>query len=298
MLEETAEERENRLAKRREAWKKRTAEVKGKQKEFQRAYRQQKEAAESTEERESRLAKRREVLQERTTEAKSKEKENKRVCRQQKKAAESTEERETRLEKRRKAWQEKTGEAKGKEKEYQRAHYVDKKQNETEAERTNRLQKRREKRASKILDEQERIQEILRAHFHTATANGEEQRDRLAENEGREEVSNALVLETDEGNLPFVDAKDASLLVYNEASEECVPLHEANGMLSEPVREVNDNLNVSVNQKIDRSVPEADEEGMSVHEAGCPVVSRNEYLHQGGWQNVDNPLHEQEFVLK
>ena len=191
LLEKTAEERENRLAKRREAWKKRTAEVKGKQKEFQRAYRQQKEAAESTEERESRLAKRREVLQERTTEAKGKEKVNKRVCRQQKKAAESAEERETRLEKRRKAWQEKTGEAKGKEKEYQRAHYVDKKQNETEAERTNRLQKIREKRASKILDE----------------------------------------------------------------------------------------------------------EGMSVHEAGCPVVSRNEYLHQGGWQNVDNPLHEQEFVL-
>ena len=104
MLEETAEERENRLAKRTdaekaEAWKKRTAEVKGKQKEFQRAYRQQKEAAESTEETESRLAKRREVLQERTTEAKGKEKENKRVCSEHKKAAESTEEIETRLEK-------------------------------------------------------------------------------------------------------------------------------------------------------------------------------------------------------
>jgi hypothetical protein len=25
-------------------------------------------------------------------------------------------------------------------------------------------------------------------------------------------------------------------------------------------------------------------------------VSRNEYLHEGGWQNVDNPLHELEFV--
>ena len=110
---------------------------------------------------------------------------------------------------------------KGKEKEYQRAHYVDKMQNETEAERTNRLQKRQEKRASKILDERERILEILRAHFHTATANGEEQRDRLAENERREERSNALVLETDEGNLSFVDAMDASLLVYNEASGEC-----------------------------------------------------------------------------
>ena len=67
-----------------------------------------------------------------------------------------------------------------------------------------------------------------------------------------------------------------------------MPLHEANGMLSEPVREVNDNLNMSVNQNIGRSVPEADEEGMSVHEAGSPVESRNEYLP---------PLHEQEFVL-
>ena len=26
------------------------------------------------------------------------------------------------------------------------------------------------------------------------------------------------------------------------------------------------------------------------------VDHRNEYLHEGGWQNVDNPLHEQEFV--
>jgi hypothetical protein len=27
-----------------------------------------------------------------------------------------------------------------------------------------------------------------------------------------------------------------------------------------------------------------------------PEVSRNEYLHEGGWQNVDNPPHELEFV--
>ena len=25
-------------------------------------------------------------------------------------------------------------------------------------------------------------------------------------------------------------------------------------------------------------------------------VNKNEYLHEGGWQNVGNPLHEQEFV--
>ena len=45
-LEETAEERENRLAKCREAWRKKTAEAKGKQKEYQRVDRQQKKAAE------------------------------------------------------------------------------------------------------------------------------------------------------------------------------------------------------------------------------------------------------------
>ena len=64
---------------------------------------------------------------------------------------------------------------------------------------------------------------------------------------------------------------DASLLV-SEASE---PLHEANGMVSVPVHEVNDQLNMAVNQNIDVSVPEADDEGMSVHEAQGPGVSRN-----------------------
>ncbi|CAB4021501.1 Hypothetical predicted protein [Paramuricea clavata] len=44
------------------------------------------------------------------------------------------------------------------------------------------------------------------------------------------------------------------------------------------------------------SVLEADKDNESVHEAEGPGVSRNEYLHEGGWQNVDNPLHELEFV--
>ncbi|CAB4013870.1 Hypothetical predicted protein [Paramuricea clavata] len=43
-------------------------------------------------------------------------------------------------------------------------------------------------------------------------------------------------------------------------------------------------------------VIDADEDSESVHEAEGPDVSRNEYLHEGGWQNVDNPLHELEFV--
>ena len=44
-LDETAAEREIRLAKRREAWKNKIAEAKGKQKEYQRACRQQRKAA-------------------------------------------------------------------------------------------------------------------------------------------------------------------------------------------------------------------------------------------------------------
>ena len=42
------------------------------------------------------------------------------------------------------------------------------------------------------------------------------------------------------------------------------------------------------------SVPEEGEENVSDIEP--QGVSKNEYLHEGGWQNVDSPLHEQEFV--
>jgi hypothetical protein len=61
LLEETAEERETRLGKCREAWKKKTAGAKGKQREYNRVYRQQQEAPESAEKREARLAKQREA---------------------------------------------------------------------------------------------------------------------------------------------------------------------------------------------------------------------------------------------
>jgi hypothetical protein len=61
-------------------------------------------------------------------------------------------------------------------------------------------------------------------------------------------------------------------------------------------QESNEQLSMSVDPTVDISVPEADEDNESVHEAEGPGVSRNEYLHEGGWQNVDNPLHELEFV--
>ena len=69
-------------------------------------------------------------------------------------------------------------------------------------------------------------------------------------------------------------------------------------MVSEPaVYEVNENLNtLSVNQVIEMSVQEAEDEDMSVHEAEGPAMSKDEYLHESGWQNVDNPLHELDFV--
>ena len=40
------------------------------------------------------------------------------------------------------------------------------------------------------------------------------------------------------------------------------------------------------------SVPEKGEESVPEPQG----VSKNEYLHEGGWQNADSPLHEQEFV--
>ena len=69
-------------------------------------------------------------------------------------------------------------------------------------------------------------------------------------------------------------------------------------MVSEPtVYEVNEQLStISVNQVIEMSVQEADHEKMSLHESEGPGMSKDKYLHEGGSQNVDNPLHELEFV--
>ncbi|CAB3982786.1 Hypothetical predicted protein [Paramuricea clavata] len=64
--------------------------------------------------------------------------------------------------------------------------------------------------------------------------------------------------------------------------------------------EANEQLSMSVDPTvsvdISHSVSEVDEKTGSVHEAEPEGVSRNEYLHEGGCQNVDNPLHELEFV--
>ena len=214
---------------------KKTAEAKGKQNEYKRVYKREKQAGETAEERETRLAKQREAWGKKTAEAKGKQNEYMRVYRQEKQAGESAEERETRLAKRREAWQERTPEAKGKRKEYKRVYNLDKVQNETEEERTNRLQKRKQDQATDTVDERARTLEILRALFHTASSNENEQ-------------------------------------------------------------ESHEQLNMSVDRTVDISVPEADEGSESVHEAEGPGVSRNEYLHEGGWQNVDNPMHELEFV--
>ena len=69
-------------------------------------------------------------------------------------------------------------------------------------------------------------------------------------------------------------------------------------MVSEPtVYQVNEQMNtISVNQVVEMSVQEADHENMSLHEAEGPGMSKDEYLHESGWQNAENPLHELEFV--
>ena len=50
-------------------------------------------------------------------------------------------------------------------------------------------------------------------------------------------------------------------------------------------QESHEQLSMSVDPTVDIpvSVPEADKDNESVHEAEGPGVSRNEYLHEGGW---------------
>ena len=171
-LDETAAEREICLAKPREAWKNKTAEAKGKQKEYQRVCRQQRKAAESSEEKETRLEKRRKAAKEKTAKTKGKQNEYQRVYRRQKKAAESTEENEARLANRR----EPRREAKGKQSGYNSG---DKRQTETKYGESEKLQMtKQEKQSEKEDDERARIIEILKEHFPRASLNGQEQQDR------------------------------------------------------------------------------------------------------------------------
>ena len=152
-----------------------------------------------------------------------------------------------------------------------------KRENETEAERTNRLERRRQKQQQKKDDEQDKLLEILRGIFPRAIANEKEQPDGLAKNE----------TERDKGKTSLADAMNASLLV-SKTTEECVPLYEANGLVSSPIYEADEQLNnimsVDQNELKDTSVPEADEElGMSLPEAEGPGVTKKKYLHEGGW---------------
>ena len=133
------------MAKRREAWRKKTAEAKGKQKEYQRVDRQQKKAAEpeGTEATAAELVNHLDKV---------KKNEYQRVYMQRKKAAESTEERETRLEKRREEWRQRTPGAKDKGNEYWRVYRQQKKSGEGTEEIEFRLAKRREARRKKTAE--------------------------------------------------------------------------------------------------------------------------------------------------
>jgi hypothetical protein len=87
-------------------------------------------------------------------------------------------------------------------------------------------------------------------------------------------------IETDKGKTSSVaDGMNASLLV-SETTEACVPLHEANGSVSPPVYEADEQLNnrlVNENALIDTSISEADEQpGVSIHKTEAPGVSKNE----------------------
>ena len=149
------------------------------------------------------------------------------------------------------------------------------------------LQKKRQKQKHKENDEPEKLHEILRAHFHTAFANKKEQQDILAKNE----------IETDEAKISLANSMSESSLVVETTVQESVPLHEVNELVSAPVGEANEKINafISVNQNrmIDasNSIYEIHEEGICLEEAEGPGVTKNEYLHNSGWQNVNNPMH-------
>ena len=273
LAKETAEERETRLGKRREAWEKKTAEAKGKQRQNNRIYRQQKEAAESTEEREARLAKQREAWGKKTAEAKGKKNENMRVYREQKHAGESAEERETRLAKGREASEKKTAEVKGKTNEYMRVYRQQKQAGESAEEIETRLAKRREAWQERTPEVKGKRKEYKRVYNLDKMQNEtEEERTNRKQDQETETVDERARI------LEILRA------VFYTASA------------NENDQESHEQLSMSVDPTVDISVPEADEDSEFVHEAEGPEVSRNEYLHEGGWQNVDNPLHELEFV--
>ena len=179
---------------------------------------------------------------------------------------------------------------------------IEKMQNETEKERSKRLQNMRQRRASETNESRASTLEKLRSYLQTAVANESEQ-DRL----------NSLAKKRSAAK----ELRHNSIQIGGEAIGVSVPVFEMNGVLGitvsvhEAMRETvsgpdvgaeNDCVheatgeNVSVSAAVEATVPvtETGEESESVHEA--EGVSKNEYLHEGGCQNVDNPLHELEFV--
>jgi hypothetical protein len=110
------------------------------------------------------------------------------------------------------------------------------------------------------------------------------------QNETEEERTNRLQKRKQDQATETVDERARILEILRAV------FHTASS--NENDQESNEQLSMSVDPNVDIpvSVPKADEDSESVHEAEGPGVSKNEYLHEGGWQNVDNPLHELEFV--
>ena len=187
---------------------------------------------------------------------------------------ETAEEKSIRLEKRREAWKKRTAEAKGKQKEYNALYNREKIQNEAEEGRTERLENRKQKRASETAEVRAKRLECLRAHFRTVIENesDQERQERLAKRKRREREKRVTttVLQANENSMSLDEAMQENLLVSD-------PVHEEN---EDPITEV--------------FAPIAEEE--SVSDIEPQGVSKNEYLHEGGWQNADSSLHEQEFV--
>ncbi|CAB4033970.1 Hypothetical predicted protein, partial [Paramuricea clavata] len=108
------------------------------------------------------------------------------------------------------------------------------------------------------------------------------------QNETEEERTNRLQKRKQDQATETVDEQARILEILRAV------FHKASS--NENDQKSDEQLSMSVDPTVDISVLEADKDNESVHEAEGPGVSRNEYLHEGGWQNVDNPLHELEFV--
>jgi hypothetical protein len=108
------------------------------------------------------------------------------------------------------------------------------------------------------------------------------------QNETEEEGTNRLQKRKQDRTAETVDERARIL--------EILRAHFHTAISNENYQESHEQLSMSVDPTVDISVPDADKNSEYVHEAEGPEVSINEYLHESGWQNIDNPLHELEFV--